>query len=442
MKEKCGLYGGISPDLSTEIRRGLMALQHRGQESAGISVSYGDGMTTFKNPGLVREALPIPRIKEIKGNLGIGHVRYSTAGGSDPINAQPIELDYMGSKVSIAHNGNIENSEELRDEIERSGRILLTGSDTEIFLHELVDRFKSTPSSWDPFEVARVVFEIDGAYSLLLLFEDRVVAIRDPRGYRPLWFRKEGNTVLFSSEDSAFPDGGERFEMEPGSIAVATETSFEYRRMVEKRPYQCVFEYIYFARSDSTLFGKNVHEVREEMGRKCAVENPIDADIVVPIMDSGLAAAIGFSHQSGIPIEPGLIRNPWIGRTFIEPFKRSEAVEEKLSIVKRLVKGKKVVLVDDSIVRGTTMKKIVEIIRRAEPLEIHFRVASPPVKHECFWGIDIPSKDQLVARHDIEDVKKRLGVDSIGYLSVGGMCDVLGGCSEFCLHCFTGRREN
>lgn len=441
MNEKCGLYGGTIPDISIEIRRGLNALQHRGQESAGISISNGS-MTTFKNVGLVREALPVSSVKEIRGDFGIGHVRYSTSGGSDPINVQPIELDYMGSKVSIAHNGNIENSNELRNEIESSGRILLTGSDTEIFLHKLVDRFKSPPSSWDPLEIAKTIFKINGAYSLLFLFENRVIAIRDPRGYRPLWVRRAGNTVLFSSENSAFPDGGERFEMEPGSMAIATKDTFEYKRIVERKPSQCLFEYIYFARPDSTIFGKSVYEMREKMGRKCAIENPIDADMVIPVMDSGLDAAIGFSHQSGIPIESALIRNPWIGRTFIKPFKRSVAVEEKLSIVKGLVKGKKIVLVDDSIVRGTTMKKIVEIIRKAEPLEIHFRVASPPVKHECFWGIDIPSKDQLIARYTIDDVKRQLGIDSIGYLSIEGMCEVLGGCNEFCLHCFTGRREN
>jgi len=440
MREKCGLYGGISSNVAVEIRRGLFALQHRGQESAGLSISNGK-ITTIKGAGLVREVLKISEISNLKAELGIGHVRYSTAGGADAINAQPLELEYMNSKVSIAHNGNLENPYELRDQLERKGKILLAGSDTEIFLHELVEHFKSPPNEWDPYKMAQVIFKIEGAYSLLFLFEDKIVAFRDPHGYRPLWVRREGNTTLFSSEDSAFPDGGDRFEMEPGSVAIATKDNFDYKKLVNKRPYQCIFEYIYFARPDSTIFGQNVHNVREKMGMRCAIENPVDADIVIPIMDSGLSAAVGFSRQSRIPIEPALVRNPWVGRTFIEPSRRSEAVAEKLSLVKSSIKGKRVVLVDDSIVRGTTSKKIVELVKKAEPREIHFRVASPPVTNECFWGIDIASKNQLVARRGAKHVKKLLEVDSLGYLSVEGMCKILGGCSTFCLHCFTGRRE-
>ncbi len=440
MNEKCGLYGGIFPNVALEIRRGLFALQHRGQESAGISVANGK-IVTFKSRGLVREALPVSKIEKMHADIGIGHVRYSTTGGTNSINAQPLELEYMNSKVSIAHNGNLENSQKLRRQLETKGKILLTASDTEIFLHELVEHFKSPPNRWDPYEAAHVVFKIKGAYSLLLLFEDKVVAIRDPKGYRPLWVRKDGNTVLFASEDSAFPEGGERFEMEPGSIAVASKKGFEYKKLVNERPRQCVFEYIYFARPDSTIFGKNVYAVREEMGMRCAVENPVDADMVIPVMDSGLFAAIGFSRQAKIPLEPALVRNPWVGRTFIEPSSRSKAVSEKLSLIKNSIKGKRVVLVDDSIVRGTTSRKIVDLVRKAQPREIHFRVASPAVTDECFWGIDIASKTQLIARNGAERVKEYLSVNSLGYLSLNGMCEVLGGCDTFCLHCFGGRHE-
>ncbi len=440
MKEKCGLYGGLFPDAAIEIRRGLFALQHRGQESAGISISNGR-ITTIKGTGLVREALPVSEVSKMKGDLGIGHVRYSTTGGTDPINAQPIELEYMDSKVSIAHNGNLENSYNSRKQLERKGKILLTDSDTEIFLHELVEYFKSPPNEWDPYKMAYTIFRIEGAYSLLFLFENMIVAIRDPHGYRPLWIRRKDNTTLFASEDSAFPEGGERFEMVPGSVAIATKEGFEYKKLVNKRPYQCVFEYIYFARPDSTIFGQNVHNIRGKMGMQCAIENPVDADIVIPVMDSGLSAAVGFSRQAKIPIEPALVRNPWVGRTFIEPSSRSRAVAEKLSLVKSSIKGKRVVLVDDSIVRGTTSRKIVELVKKAEPRKIHFRVASPPVTHECFWGIDIAFRDQLIAREGIERVKKYLSVDSLGYLSTEGMCKILGGCNTFCLHCFTGRRE-
>ena len=441
VKEKCGLYGGIFPNISIEIRRGLFGLQHRGQESAGMSIT-NDKFRTLKGMGLVREALPTSKVERMKGHMGIGHVRYSTAGESEITNAQPIELTYMNSKVSIAHNGNLENSLKMMKKLESEGHIFLTNSDTEIFLHKLVKHFKSPPIEWDPYEMANEIFKIQGAYSLLFLFENKVVAMRDPYGYRPLWIRKEGSTTLFSSEDSAFPSRGDRFEMEPGSVAIATENGFEYKRLVKKRPRQCIFEYIYFARPDSILFGRNVHDIREKMGMRCAFENPAEADVVIPIMDSGFLAAIGFSKQSGIPLEPALVRNPWVGRTFIEPQKRAQAVSAKLSVIKEAVEGKRVVLIDDSIVRGTTSRKIVELVKAAKPAEVHFRVASPPVKNECFWGIDIASKDQLIGRYGIEYVKERLGVDSLGYLSVEGMCEVLGGCDSFCLHCFTGRRES
>lgn len=441
MRENCGLYGGVYPRIASEIYRGLLALQHRGQESAGISLVHNRCLSTLKSPGLVREALPLSKIQVLKGDLGIGHVRYSTAGGTDPINAQPIEVEYMKVKVALAHNGNLENYQKLRREIEQRGKVFLTSSDSEIFLQRLVEHFRSPPSAWDPLEMARVVFQIQGAYSLLFLFEDKVVAIRDPKGYRPLWVRRQGNTVLFSSEDAAFPEGGERLEMEPGSLAVATEDRFFYQRLVLRQPQQCVFEYIYFARPDSCIFGHNVYEIREKLGERCAEEHPVNADIVVPVMDSGLSAAIGFSRRSGIPLEPGLMRNPWIGRTFIEPFKRAEAVKEKLSTIADLIKKKRVVLVDDSIVRGTTLKKLIEIVRLAGPKEIHFRVASPPITHECFWGIDIPSRRQLIARNGVEEVKRKVGVDSLGYLSLEGMQQVLGNYDQFCFFCFTGKRE-
>ncbi len=441
MHEKCGLYGGVSQNISLEIRRGLFNLQHRGQESAGISV-VGDDFKTIKEMGLVKEALPLENVKSLKGNLGIGHVRYSTTGRSEKINAQPLELTYMGAKMSIAHNGNIRNASALIRKFESEGSIFLTNSDTELFLHSLVKKFKSPPSDWNPHKMAEVLFEFDGAFSLLILFEDKVVAIRDPHGYRPLWIYRKGDVTLFSSEDSAFPQGGERFEMEPGSVAIANETHFEYKRLAVKRLRQCVFEYIYFSRPDSIIFSKNVHDVRENMGMKCAEENPVDADVIVPVMDSGFLAAVGFGKASGIPVEPALVRNPWVGRTFIEPKNRARAVREKLSVIENAIKGKRVVLVDDSIVRGTTSKEIVKLVRSANPKEIHFRVASPPVIRECEWGIDISSSRSLIAKKGIENVKRELGVDSVGYLSVEGICEVLGGCENYCLHCFGGGDED
>ena len=438
MREKCGIYGGIFPNIAPELKRGLFSLQHRGQESCGVSVEENGILKTVKGMGLVRDVLTDKRISSLKSDMGIGHVRYSTAGTSETINAQPLELTYKGSKVALAHNGNLEDQKEILRDIEDAGQIFLTNTDTEVFFHKLVQHFKTPPIEWEPIQMAKALFELKGAFSLLFLFEDKVVAIRDPLGYRPLWIRKDGNSVLFSSEDSAFPEGGEVMEMEPGSVAVAKKNGFFYQRLKKRKARQCVFEYIYFSRPDSNTFGKSVYEVRQKLGEKCADENPVKADVVIPVMDSGLLAAIGFSRRSGIPLEPALIRNPWVGRTFIEPVARSNAVKMKLSVVSKVLKGKRVVLVDDSIVRGTTAKRIVNLIRDAEPSEIHFRVASPPVLSECFWGIDIANKDRLIARKGIEETKKHLNVDSLSYLSLEGMCEVLGGCENFCFKCFKG----
>jgi len=439
MKEKCGLYGGIFSNIALELKRGLFSLQHRGQESCGISVLEDGKIKTIKGMGLVRNVLTDERITPLKTDMGIGHVRYSTAGTSEITNAQPLELTYKASKVAIAHNGNLQDQEEMLKNIEDSGQIFITNSDTEIFLHELVQHFKTPPIDWEPTEMANVLFKLKGAFSLLFLFEDKVVAIRDPLGYRPLWIRKDENSILFSSEDSAFPAGGEVTEMEAGSVAVATKDGLFYKRLEKRKKIdQCVFEYIYFSRPDSNTFKRSVYEVRQKLGEKCAEENPIEADVVIPVMDSVLLAAVGFSRKTKIPLEPALIRNPWVGRTFIEPSARSNAVKMKLSVVSKVLKGKKVVLVDDSIVRGTTSKRIVELVKSAEPSEIHFRVASPPVLSECFWGIDIAHKNSLIARRGMEEVKRYLGVNSLAYLSLKGMCEVLGGCDDFCVKCFKG----
>ncbi len=437
MREKCGVYGGIHENIALELKRGLFSLQHRGQESCGISVVENGTLKTIKNMGLVRDVLKDEKMLSIKSEMGIGHVRYSTAGSSEIINAQPLELTYKGSKVAVAHNGNLEKQDEMLKKIEDKGEIFITDTDTEILLHKLVNHFKSPPIEWDPIQMAEVLFEVKGAFSLLFLFEDKVVAVRDPHGYRPLWIRKDKNSTLFSSEDSAFPLGGKLMEMEPGSVAVARKDDFIYKRLVNVKARQCVFECIYFSRPDSHTFGKSVYDLRQKFGEKCAEENPVEGDLIIPVMDSGLLAAIGFSKVSGIPLEPALVRNPWIGRTFIEPTGRSSAVKMKLSVVSNVLKGKRVVLVDDSIVRGTTAKRIVELVRKAKPSEIHFRVASPPVLSECFWGIDIPDRTSLIARQGIEKAKEDLKVDSLKYLSLEGMCEVLGGCDDFCFRCFT-----
>ncbi len=438
MKEKCGVYGGVHKGIALELRRGLFSLQHRGQESCGISVVEDGTLRTVKGMGLVRDVLKDEKLSSIESEMGIGHVRYSTAGRSEITNAQPLEVTYKGSKVAVAHNGNLEAQNEFLEKLENKGQIIVTDTDTEFLLHKLVRHFKSPPREWDPVQMAKVLFEVKGAFSLLFLFEDKIVAIRDSHGYRPLWIRKDKNSILFSSEDSAFPLGGERFEMEPGSVAVAKRDGLFYRKLVDARVNQCVFEYIYFARPDSNIFGKSVYRIREKFGEKCAEENPVNADLVIPVMDSGLLAAVGFSRVSGIPLEPALVRNPWVGRTFIEPTARSNAVRMKLSVVSRILEGKKVVLVDDSIVRGTTAKRIVELVRSANPSEVHFRVASPPVLSECFWGIDIPDKSSLIAHHGVEKAREHLNVDSLKYLSLSGMCEVLGGCENFCFKCFKG----
>ena len=427
-------------NISFEIYRGLFALQHRGQEAAGISVSNRGKIITHKGLGLVRDVFNEDVLNRLGGDLGIGHVRYSTAGESSTVmNAQPLMLEYLGQRVAIAHNGNIEGFSRLREEFERDGTIMLTNSDTELIFHYLVRRFKRPPGEWRPKEIAEFLFStLKGAYSLLFLFKDKVVAIRDPRGYRPLWMYEGDGIRLFSSEDSAFPKGGKKIEMENGSYAVITPESLHYEKIADDVKRQCVFEYVYFARPDSRIFGRSVHLVREKFGQRCAIENPIDADIIVPVMDSGLSAALGFSKHTGIPLEMGLMRNRWVGRTFIKPQNRDESVANKLSAVSDVVKDKRIVLVDDSIVRGTTSKKIVSMLREAGAKEIHFRIASPPVKYECFWGVDIPIREELVASS--RDIVEYTGADSVRYLSLEGMLDVLGESESFCTHCFDGRR--
>jgi len=427
-------------NISFEIYRGLFALQHRGQEAAGISVSNRGKIITHKGLGLVREVFDEESLDKLGGDLGIGHVRYSTAGESSTVmNAQPLMLEYLGQRVAIAHNGNIEDFTLLRERLERDGTIMLTNSDTELIFHYLVRRFKKPPGEWEPKEIAEYLFStLKGAYSLLFLFADKVVAIRDPKGYRPLWIYEGKGMRLFSSEDSAFPEDGKRTEMGSGSCTVITPESLRYEKIADDVKRQCIFEYVYFARPDSKIFGRSVHLMRERFGERCAMENPVNADIVVPVMDSGLSAALGFSKYTGIPLEAGLMRNRWVGRTFIKPQNRDESVANKISAVSDVVKEKKIVLVDDSIVRGTTSRKIVSMLRKAGAKEIHFRIASPPVRYECFWGVDIPIRGELVASS--RDIVEYTGADTVRYLSLEGMLEVLGESESFCTHCFDGKR--
>lgn len=442
LRENCGIYGGFVEDdnISFEIYRGLFALQHRGQEAAGISVCKDGKIITHKGLGLVREVFGKEDLQNFKGKLGIGHVRYSTAGESATVmNAQPLMLEYLGQRVAIAHNGNIEDFTILRERLERDGTIMLTNSDTELIFHYLVREFKCPPGEWDPGKIAEFLFStLKGAYSLLFLFTNKVVAIRDPKGYRPLWIYERNGMRLFSSEDSAFPEGGKRTEMENGSYAVITPENLRCEKITDDIKRQCIFEYVYFARPDSKIFGRSVHLVREKFGERCARENPVNADIVVPVMDSGLSAALGFSRYTRIPLEFGLIRNRWVGRTFIQPMDRDKGVANKLSAISDVVKDKRIVLVDDSIVRGTTSKRIVLLLRKAGAKEIHFRIASPPIKHECFWGVDIPIRGELIASS--RDIAEYTGADSVRYLSLEGMLDVLGESESFCTHCFDGKR--
>lgn len=444
--EECGIFGGVSfeHNIAPFVQQGLFMLQHRGQESAGICCGDKD-LTVVKNKGLVMEVLTDKVIHNLKGKTGIGHVRYSTQGGSDALHAQPHVITYLSEKVAVAHNGNVDAAVKMKKHLEKQGEVFLTTSDTEMILKKVVRELCIPPSEWTFEEIGKVLTKsfLGGAWSILFCIPGKVFAYRDPIGYRPLALCEAEEGIFVSSEDTSFQLLNKKkvIHINPGEGVIISKDGYEIRRFAPERPSKmCVFEHIYFARPDSNIFGKNVYMSRVELGKKCAIEHPIDADIIVPVMDSGFAPALGFSQQSGIPLQMGLMRNRWVGRTFILPEQqmRRNSVIRKLTPMREVIEGKKVVVIDDSIVRGTTSRELVRMLRSAGAKEVHFRSASPKLVNTCQWGVDIPSKKELVANvyKNTEGVRNFIEADTLAYLSLAGIKEIFGW-ESWCYSCLT-----
>lgn len=440
--DECGVFGIWNhPEAANVTYLGLYALQHRGQESAGIAATDGTSFHTEKAMGWVADVFHPERLRRLTGHRAIGHVRYSTAGASKLRNAQPITANTARGPIAIAHNGNLTNADVLRREMEAAGAIFQSNSDTEVILH-LLARAPAGPLDE---QLRHALARVTGAYSLLMLTPDAMYAIRDPGGFRPLVLGRAGEAWVVASETCALDLIEARFErdVEPGEALKITDDGLQSFRIAPAgERLQCVFEYVYFARPDSVLWGRNVHTVRKAFGAELAREHPVEADVVIPVPDSGTSAALGFSEQSGIRYEMGLIRNHYVGRTFIEPKQgiRHFGVKVKLNPMREMLEGRRVVVVDDSIVRGTTSRKIVKMIRGAGAREVHMRISSPPIQWPCYYGIDTPTRRELIgASHSIDEIRRYLGADSLGYLSLEGMLKATGADpAGFCHACFTG----
>lgn len=445
--EECGVFGVISAepaDVAGVVYYGLYALQHRGQESCGIVVNDDGLFSSHKDLGLVSEVFHSEVLSGFpKGTMAVGHVRYGTTGGTNRTNCQPIEVNHQKGRMALAHNGNLSNAAKLRNELELSGAIFHTTSDTETIAYIVTRERLKLPSIEDALSSAMNI--LDGAYSLVLMSPQKLICARDPYGFRPLCYGKtQDGMYVIASESCALKAVGAEFirDVEPGEIIVFSKNGIVSRKehCDSKKKKLCIFEYIYFARPDSEIDGVSVHLSRIEAGKILAREHPADADIVVGVPDSGLDAALGFSRQSGIPYGIGLIKNKYIGRTFISPGQstRLDQVKIKLSAVEESVKGKKVVLIDDSIVRGTTCGRIVTLLREAGAEEIHMRISSPPFLNPCYYGTDIDTRENLIAcNHSVEDIAKIIGADTLGYLPVSQLSLLTGNC-DYCSACFDG----
>jgi amidophosphoribosyltransferase len=441
----CGVVGVFGHAEAANLAYlGLYALQHRGQESAGIVATDGQKLRAVREMGHVNDIFTARRLKDLPGHAAIGHVRYSTAGDSSKRNAQPIAVDYVGGSVAVGHNGNLVNAVELRERLEAEGAIFQTTSDTECIVHLIARSREQTL----PDRAADALRQVRGAYSLVFLTENSLVAVRDPMGFRPLVLGKVKDTWVVSSETCAFELLGAEYErdVEPGEMVIIDERGLRsVRPFAPQDRHRCVFEWVYFARPDSTIDGRSVYRARERMGRRLAVEHAVPADVVIPVPDSGVAAAIGYARESGIPYDQGLMRSHYMGRTFIEPSQqiRHFGVKLKLSPVREVLNGKRVVVVDDSIVRGTTSAKIVEMIRGAGAREVHMRISSPPTQGPCHYGIDTPTREELIASsRTVDEIRQFVGADSLGYLSLEGLHESVNGAGDgpregFCNACFS-----
>ena len=444
--EECGVFGvfsGRMADVANISYYGLYALQHRGQESCGIVVNDDGLFASHKDLGLVSEVFSEGILKSLpKGTMAVGHNRYGTTGSTRRSNCQPIEVNHQKGRMAIAHNGNLSNAAELRSALELSGAIFHTTSDTETIAYIVTKERLSAPSIEEA--VSRAMNTLEGAYSLILMSPQKLICARDPYGFRPLCYGiTEDGMYVAASESCAIKAVGGRIirDLEPGEILVFSKEGVVSRRehCGSKRKHLCVFEYIYFARPDSVINGLSVHESRLNAGRILAQEKPVDADLVIGVPDSGLDAAFGYSMSSGIPYDIGLIKNKYIGRTFIDPGDRLDKVKIKLSVVEGVVKDKKIILIDDSIVRGTTSRRIISLLREAGAKEVHMRVCAPPFLYPCFYGTDIDSRENLVAcQHTVPEISEMIGADSLAFFPVGKL-ELLAGGHNYCSACFDGR---
>lgn len=441
--DQCGVFGVFNADEAANLTYlGLHSLQHRGQEAAGIVTTNGQQLFVHRGMGLVQDVFTEDVLRKLPGKGAIGHVRYSTAGGSHIKNAQPIAVDCGIGSIAVAHNGNLTNYVELRKELEAHGSIFSSSSDTEVFVHLIARSKEGTVVD----RVAEALHAVEGAYSLVFLAPDELVAVRDPHGLRPLCLGTLGDAFVLASEPPAFHLIGAEYvrDVEPGEMIIVNRfgmrSVFPFGRNTKPKKF-CVFEYVYFARPDASFGGISVYEARKRMGRVLAADCPADADVVIPVPDSGVAAALGFSEALGIPFELGLIRSHYVGRTFIEPQQsiRHFGVRLKLHPVLPLLRGKRVAVIDDSIVRGTTSRKIVKMIRDAGAKEVHLRISSPPTAWPCFYGIDTPTRSELIAsKHTPDEVARFVTADSLGYLSIEGLHQAVTG-EGYCDACFSGR---
>jgi amidophosphoribosyltransferase len=446
-REECGVFGIFGHAEAANLTYlGLYALQHRGQESAGIAAYDGAQIRVSKAMGHVNEAFSAETLLKLPGHGAIGHVRYSTAGESGVANAQPIVVDSTHGQLAVCHNGNLVNAGELRDALVREGAIFQSSSDTEVVVHLFARSRK--PSAEAAFVDA--ISQVSGAFSFVAMTKDRLIGVRDPHGFRPLAIGKldspHGEAFVICSETCAMDLIGATYvrDVEPGEVVVVNALGLHsIKPFAPAKASQCIFEHVYFSRPDSYVFGESVNEVRTEFGRRLARESGVEADVIVPIPDSGVCAAIGYSEASGIPMRMGLIRNHYVGRTFIQPQQsiRHFGVKVKLNPVKSILDGKRVVLVDDSIVRGTTSRKIVGMVRAAGAKEVHMRISCPPTISPCFYGVDTPRAAELIAAtHTLDEIRKYLGADSVAYLSLDGLTGAVpDGQTRYCTSCYTGK---
>jgi amidophosphoribosyltransferase len=449
-RDECGVAAIYShPEAETLAYLGLHALQHRGQESAGIVTSDGLSLHIHKSMGLVADIFTEKKLSRLRGTLAIGHTRYSTTGDSALLNAQPIMVQSNKGMIALAHNGNLTNAGEIRSRMEARGSIFQTSSDTEVIVHLIAQSREHTL----PEAIADALRQVEGAFSLVMISPDRIFAARDPRGFRPLAMgripalpNQREDTIIFASETCAFDLVGANYEREvkPGELVIVGPEGIKSLFYTSALPQSsCIFEHVYFSRPDSRVFGRPVQESREQLGRQLAIEAPADADLVVPVPDSGVTAAMGYAAESGIPLRFGLIRNHYVGRTFIEPQQsvRDFGVKLKLNPVRSLLEGKSVVLIDDSIVRGTTSRKIVRMVRGAGAKEVHMRISCPPTISPCFYGVDTPRKKELIAANNtVEEICQYIGADSLAYLSLEGLKKAChdGEKTTYCTACYTG----